>query len=157
MLYKCDMIMLADSKQSRASSCMRVRLCLNAVMDLIRSRISAAKTCFASSSLQSNPSREEFCIIALHCLSLFIVPPHPLASISTRSTHVSLFFFFPLRDRKYPREVDAWSEALLSQCPHHPGGEQEGPEERWAHTQRVGQDEAGPHTHTHTHTEAERI
>lgn len=42
----------------------------------------------------------------------------------------SSFFFFPLRDRKHPREVDARGEALLSQRPHHPGGEQEGLEER---------------------------
>lgn len=33
------------------------------------SRISAAKNIFASSSLQSNPSREEFCTVTLHCLS----------------------------------------------------------------------------------------
>lgn len=39
--------------------------------------------------------------------------------------------------------MDAWGEALLSQCSHHPGGEQEGPEERWAYTERASQDEAG--------------
>lgn len=49
-------------------------------------------------------------------------------------------------DRKHPWEVDARGETLLSQCAHHPGGEQEGPEERRAHTERAGQDEAGTAT-----------
>lgn len=48
-----------------------------------------------------------------------------------------------LLDRKHPWEVDTRGETLLSQRSHHPGGEQEGPEERWAHTQGTGQDEAG--------------
>lgn len=116
---------------------------LNALMDLIRSRISAAKNIFASSSLQSNPSWEVFCTVTLHRLSLYIVPhpppPHPSGVFQLTSSSLP-------RDRKYPWEVDAWGEALLSQCAHHPGGEQEGPEEWWAHTERAGQDEAGTET-----------
>lgn len=45
--------------------------------------------------------------------------------------------------REHPREVDARGEALLPQRAHHPGGEQEGPAERRAHTAGAGEDEAG--------------
>lgn len=90
-------------------------------------RITTTKKVFSWSSLQSNPSSEEFCTVTLHCL--FISSPS----------------FFP-GDRKYPGEVDAWGEAFLSQCSHHLGGEQEGPEERRAHTERAGQNEAGTGT-----------
>lgn len=85
------------------------------------------KKIFSWSSLQSNPSWEEFCTMTLHCL------------------FISSLSFSPA-DRKYPGEVDAWGEAFLSQCSHHLGGEQEGPEEWRTHTERAGQDEAGKET-----------
>lgn len=109
-------------------------------MDLMGSRISAARNIFASSSLQSNPSWEVFCAVTLHCLSFcfFIYSSH-LPSVS-RVIQLSSCLS---RDRKYPWEVDAGGKALLSQCSHHTGGEQEGPEEWWAHTEGAGQDETG--------------
>lgn len=45
--------------------------------------------------------------------------------------------------REYSGEVDSRGEAFLSQRPHHPGGKQERPAERRAHTPRARQDEAG--------------
>lgn len=39
--------------------------------------------------------------------------------------------------------MDSGGEAFLPECAHHPGGEQEGPEERRAHAPRTGQDETG--------------
>ncbi len=49
-------------------------VCLNALMDLMGSRISAAKNISAWSSLQSDPSWEVFCAVTLQRLSLFIAP-----------------------------------------------------------------------------------
>lgn len=72
--------------------------------------------------------------------------PVPFYSSPLSLEHFSRAFLLTpclSRDRKYPWKVDTWGEALLSQCSHHSGGEQEGPEEWWAHTERAGQDEAG--------------
>lgn len=87
----------------------------------------------------------------LHCDSALPVPlysppppPPPLSRCLKYFNSPPLLLLFLLSwDRKHPWEVDARGEALLSQCPHHSGGEQEGPEERWAHAERAGQDEAG--------------
>lgn len=113
------------------------------------SRIRAAKNIFASSCLQSNPSWEKFCTVTPCCqptppFCLFPSTPPSFAGILAHCFSSSPPL--PPWDRKHPREVDARGETLLSQCAHHPGGEQEGPEEWRAHTERAGQDEAGTAT-----------
>lgn len=45
--------------------------------------------------------------------------------------------------RKHSREVDPWGKTLLSQRSHHLSRKQERSAQRWAHTPRAGQNEAG--------------
>lgn len=58
---------------------------------------------------------------------------------------LKLFLHFSLlySCREHSREMDAWSETLLSKCPHHSCGQQEGPQKRRTHAQGARQDEAG--------------